>query len=365
MPIKTCDKCNKEFKNKKNHNANCEYYKNMKFKCILCKFYTPNKTDYTRHLLTKLHYKNINKCFDCDKEFKNPHNYKLHISHKETSGKCINKQQSNTTPQINNITNNNTTNNNQYNNYTININSVSGNEYKYLTSLMSNNVYPLLHEASKKRFSIIFEEILENSINKLTAISDIDFGEDDIIDNQLSDSGKLKRREASSHYNELDKHIHLIPELKLNSNLTTVKLWLNPSLLTIDEIANLDEDIISEWCEMNNSNITNYLNSCIIIALEQSFMNNEYKKYLNLYSNDAENVYYKDGTVINNLPILTNEVMLSLLDNQPTFKKLIFDKLSKYQVSQTFYDFSYSSIFTTINNKVRELVNRKGNMLLV
>ena len=98
MTIKTCKWCNKEFKNKRDHNEICIYFKQMKYKCKLCKYYTEVGYEYKKHVKTKLHCKNYNICIDCGLSFSSTYHLSMHQYYKETSGKCIKKTTTLTAP---------------------------------------------------------------------------------------------------------------------------------------------------------------------------------------------------------------------------------------------------------------------------
>ena len=358
-------------------------HKIKKYKCEKCKYNSTNKQSYERHLKCIQHCELHNICKDCLKEFKYPYLLKKHLNRRTPCNQQINIPINNETNNEellemkseieflkeelvkltqrtnNTITNShNTTNSNNINNtYNLNIydGSLKGIEYTYGSKLLSNAVEDLWNPNA---INIFHENLQQNLYKPLEHLNILD----NFIYEKLPISELIKKykpiRTALTYLNNLG--LHLYPNFQVCSgNEYILKLWLK-----CDEFSEEEYDIIndnsSEWIKMNNKSITNFINTKVLDAINDTYLNIYRRKHLCMYPHNG-NIYHKDNQLPTNtlLSKFTKETIIKLIDDNDKLSSLVFRHLTDFQISYRKIDVDFLKINDDLVDKISELFDNK------
>ncbi len=320
----------------------------MIYRCQTCKYKTPRQLDYTRHCSSNKHKKRHMICHICDKEYSIDAHYQRHLS------KCIlehtKKEQEHAPIPANNSSNNEmnysnsavginngTVNNNNHdtnNIYVVLPSSFSGNEYKYLTQLISPNVSGLLEQTNVNAFRSNFRKAIDAEVQLLTKISSYEYDQDDYDKIVAKDTDTVNRYKiVRDLINQLhNSGLNIAPSISAK-DADDIAVWLNPELIQ-------DTSILTERGipieDINQKSVDTYLNNKIIRCIIDTYINTKHNSRKCLFSPDGPiddaRVFYKPEAEQhikkNYLLRLTKEVLFDLVDTRDELSKLLFSNLN-------------------------------------
>ncbi len=336
-----------------------------KYECKPCAYKTNRKVDYIRHSSTKKHMANHLICHRCHSSYTLTGSYERHMN---KTPMCTSSNQR--TAMIpyeaahqlgTTIINNNSYNYNNTNIYILDPNSFKGAKHQYAKNLLSDNVLPFLHQDNLTIYYAKLEEIVKNDFVVFGYVKD--FG----LTSEMVDVLKAKRYD--DEYQTLNTRLlnlshHLVDVKKLDTikgieplfrhnDIILVKLWLNPSLLTEDEIKEISADI-NGYQDRNKMRINAYVSKAIMEAFRHTYINTENPRRLCLFPENQEDIFYKDKYVkpCNSLKRLTREVILSVLNDYDSLNAIIFDSFNIYHFKEFEFDINYEDIYNSIANEL-------------
>ncbi len=352
MAKSICAFCSKSYTNKSKHLSECSYILSYVYRCINCKFFTNRKGNYIRHINTDIHKINNHICCKCNHTFINSYQLTRHLN-KKINNTCGAPLTSVSAPSIinsNTTTNNYTTiNNPTYYTLVLDPMNYNGSQHKYVKNLLRNDVIPLTSEISCSVFSNTLYDLISCDLTKLcNLLSTTNLNLEDFT-NLKSSNVELRKLSRSklipieTEFSNLQyNNLYLYPSFD-RSNILYCKVWLNPRLLTTEELIIINSEC-DEWIYNNASQINNYLTLKIKDAFSKTYMNINNSELWNLFPN-RERIYYKDDDIpFTKLKELTNDIIISLIDKQDDINALLFDKLSQYQITDRLFTFDYLTI---------------------
>ncbi len=351
--------------------------KTIKYLCDPCNFSTNNKTDYNLHIKTNKHYDLSLICKLCNKSFTQLRYLKQHgkrktscISNKSTKSNELSQLKSKIDHLINivadlqpnhiDINSYKIVNNNLNYTFILDTSMFKNPINNYAKNLLSNNVYSLTNSICQTNVQTYFINCIKQDFAYLDILKSIDFTDQDILNINSNSADKFalvktKFKPIISAINNAP--VVLQPSFTLSYDYI-VKVWMDYKLLNDNDIANIKEESL-DWITNNNLVIQEYLTNKIQESIIETCINPIKFRFWNLFPQN-DDIYYKDNkTPINNLELLTQELLGDLISNTNCVNTLIYDKLNKYQISNKSFEIEFTKIKNTIYKKLCQFINNE------